>query len=140
MSEQIVENAPVRKREPVKLVGIGAELLEIAELAVKHSDGRLRIAYNEKDDTSEFDQMAEHFLKFDGQRLGDDLELYAFFGESKVGWDSVLPRFFEEYLLSIRNDLPESYTNASLMLCALGSLVYEDDILKRWHKLFESYN
>ena len=53
-------------------------LLAIAE-AMQTTD--IRLAYNEEDDSTEVNEEAAHFLKYNEKRVGRDIELYAFMGE-----------------------------------------------------------
>lgn len=126
----------IPRREPIKLEGKRAELLGIAEIAVQHSDGRLRLAFNEDDASEEFIGSAGRFLKLDGQRIGRDIELYGFLGDEIVDWQQTLVMFFEEIILPIRGVLPESYTNAGEALKTLGDSVYSGYRLKLWRKMF----
>lgn len=126
----------IPRREPIKLDGRRAELLKIAELAVQHSDGRLRLAYNEKDESDEFTRGAGRFLKLDGKRIGRDIEQYGFFGDSVAGWGEALVMFLEEVLLPFKNGLPKSYTKAAEALRTLGESVYPEDMLQQWRDLF----
>src|SRR3989338_10240222 len=96
----------IPRREPVKLEGKRAELLKIAELAVQHSGGRLRLAFNEEDESEEFIGGAARFLKLDGKRLGRDIELYGFMGDDIVGWRQTLPVVLEGSIFSLKGELP----------------------------------
>jgi len=73
------------KHEPMPLEGMRAALLGVAENAIAASDGRLRIAFNEEDQTEEFREEAQRFIKLDGKRLGRDIELYGFMGADIMG-------------------------------------------------------
>ncbi len=125
----------ISRREPIKLEGKRAELLRIAEIAVQYSGGRLRLAFNEEDDTEKFVGDAARFLKFDGNRLGRDIELYGFMGDIS-GWQQPLAMFFEEVLLPFKSLLSESYDKAGEALRTLGESVYPENILQQWRDLF----
>ncbi len=120
-----------------ELVGNGANLLRIAELAVERSDGRLRIVYNEEAETEEFDDSAQRFLKLDDKRLGRDIELYDWMGSDLIGWGQTLPTFLSEVLGQFAEDLPESYAIASEELKKLGETIYKGKLLDKWRKLFQ---
>jgi hypothetical protein len=122
-----------------ELEGKGAELLKIAELTAEASEGRLRIAIHEEDESEELDYSGGRFLKLDGKRLGRDIETYDFMGDIQEmgGWQAVLPMFLEEVLLQVQEDLPESYAVASQRLQALGELVYKGKQLEEWNELFK---
>lgn len=120
----------IPRREPVKLEGKRAELLKIAEITVQHSGGRLRLVFNEENESEKFVGDAAHFLKLDGKRLGRDIELYGFMGDDIVGWQQTLVMFLEEILLPLKGALPESYAKASEALRTLGKSVYPENILQ----------
>ena len=126
----------IPRREPVKLDSKRAELLKIAKLAVQHSGGRLRLAFNEEDETEGFVGGAARFLKLNGKRLGRDIELYGFMGDDIAGWQQTLAMFLEEILLPLKSELPESYAKAGEALRTLGGSVYPENILQQWHDLF----
>ena len=123
------------KHEPMPLEGMRAALLGVAENAIAASDGRLRIAFNEEDQTEEFREEAQRFIKLDGKRLGRDIELYGFMGADIMGWEALLPTFLEEVLLPIRRDLPDSYLQAAEKLQELGKEIYTPLRQKRWEEL-----
>lgn len=106
--------------EPIKLEGKKAELLRVAETAVQYSNGRLRIAFNEEDSSKGDVGNAARFLKLDENRLGRDIELYGFMGESLIGWQQAAMMFQAEVLLPIEGILPESYARANEILLKLG--------------------
>ncbi len=120
-----------------ELEGKGAELLKIAESAVEASEGRLRIAAHEEDESEAINYTGGRFLKLDGKRLGRDIELYAFMGEMSEGggWNAILPMFLEEVLLEFQRELPESYALSSERLQALGRSVYKGRQLQKWNEL-----
>lgn len=110
-------------------------LLGVAEAAIEASNGRLRIALHEEDQSDDFVPDAQRFLKFDEKRLGRDIELYGFMGDSAMGWQQLLPTFLEEVLLPIKSKLPDSYSRAATKLRELGEEVYPPDIQQRWAEL-----
>ncbi len=119
----------IPRREPVKLKGNQAELLKIAEIAAQHSDGCLRLAFNEEDENEKFVGGAARFLKLNGKRLGRDIELYGFMGDDIIGWQQTIAMFLEEILLPIKSELPESYAKAGEALRMLGESVYPTNII-----------
>ncbi len=124
------------RRESIKLEGKLAELFRIIEIAVQYSGGRLRLAFNEEDDSEEFVGAAARFLKLDGKRLGRDIELYGFMGDAIANWQQALAMFFEEIILPIKSVLPESYAKSGEELRLFGESVYPDTIIQRWRDLF----
>lgn len=125
-----------------ELEGKGAELLKIAKVAVEYSEGRLRLVHNEEDKSEDFVYVSGRFLKFEGERLGRDIEMYDFMGkiDEMGGWTTVLPMFLEEVLLQFKEELPVSYVKASERLKTLGEIVYEGERLKKWKRLFQKLN
>lgn len=130
------EKVIIPRKEPSKLEGKRAELLKIAEIAVEFSQGKLRIAYNEDDETDEFVGSAARFLKLDGKRLGRDIELYGFMGDGPVGWGATLAMFLEEVILPLKENILQSYVVAGEELRILGKSIYPEDLLGKWNKLF----
>lgn len=126
----------IPRPESARREGKRADLLKIAEVAVQYSDGRLRLAFNEEDDSEDFVGGAARFLKLDGKRLGRDIELYGFMDDSIAGWQQTLAMFLEEILLPLKSVLPESYTKAGEALRTLGESIYPDNILQQWRDLF----
>lgn len=120
-------NVVIPRREPRLLTSNVAELLKIAEIAVQHSGGRLCLLVH--------DGSAARFLRFDGEDLGRDIELYGLLGDV-AGWQQPLAMFLEETLLPIKKGLPESYAKAGEALRQLGESVYPKNLLKRWRDLF----
>lgn len=127
-SEHVQRPAPINDKR--------AELMKIAEMAVQCSDGCLRMAYNEEDESKDHVADAAHFLKLDEKRLGRDIELYGFMGDGPFGWEETLAMFLEEILLRLRNRCPESYEKAGDMLRTLGESVYSAEYIKLWRDLF----
>lgn len=127
----------IPRHEPIKLEGKSAELLKIAEVAVQHSAGRLRLAFNEKDDSEEFLGSAARFLKLDGKRLGRDIEIYSFINDTLTnGWGQTLVMFLEEIILPLKSTLPESYAKGGELLKSLGESVYPENVIQSWRDLF----
>lgn len=127
---------------PEKLKGNGAKLLRIAELAAQASEGRLRIATHEEDDSTTTTPNSGIFLKLDGKRLGRDFEIYALMGKvgealsEANGWRDVLVMFLNEVLIPVRKKLPGSYAVAGKRLQTLGASVYKGELLQDWNALF----
>ena len=110
------------------------DFLQIAKTIAEFSNGKIRIAFNEGDDSTESENEAAHFLKLNGKRLGRDVELYGFM--ASLSPEQALPDFFG-LLFFIKEECPESYKKASVQLKELGSKVYEGDILNEWNRLFD---
>lgn len=110
------------------------DFIKIAEAMVEKSGGRLRLAFNEDEKTSEPKATGVHFLKLNEKRVGQSMELYG--QRAMLFQDVTLPDFFE-VLLFIKIDCIESYNIGSKMLKDLGELVYKGELLKKWNALFE---
>lgn len=121
---------------PKVLIGNGAALLDIAELAVIHSEGRLRIAISENNEDDTFKPGAARFLKLDGKRLGRDIEQYDFMGRKATGWEMVLLSFLGEVVTPLKVVLPESYKHASAALKKLGLKIYRPEAHADWRACF----
>lgn len=113
-----------------------AILSSIADAIVLHSEGRIRLAFNEKDRTSECDPEAAHFLKLNEVRLGRDLEVYKFMGRM-MGWEFPILHFLEEVVLPLKSNAHESYTKASEALRELGEKLFPEERLADWRAIFE---
>ena len=122
--------------QPKRLEGNGAILLRIAEVAVAHSEGRLRIAISEEDDDEAFQPAAARFLKLNGKRLGRDIELYDFMGRAIAGWPIVVSDFLCEVILPLKAVLPVSFLHAGDELKRLGRSVLPPELHAEWDGLF----
>ncbi|OGF66408.1 hypothetical protein A3I27_00595 [Candidatus Giovannonibacteria bacterium RIFCSPLOWO2_02_FULL_43_11b] len=94
------------------------EFMKIAKLAVRHSGGQLRLAYQEQN-ASKKHMRVGHFLKLDQERLGADIETYSALVTTR-GWEPVLVKFFNDVLLQIEKRLPKAYEKATEALHGLG--------------------
>lgn len=109
------------------------DFLQIAKTVAEYSGGKIRLAFNESDNSTEKEMEAANFLKLNGKRVGRDIEVYGFM--SSFSPEQALPDFFE-LLLFIKSECPESFQEASSQLKELGSKVYEGSILNDWNGLF----
>lgn len=55
-------------------------MIEIAEVFAENSNGKIRLAYDEKDEATNKNG-SEHFFKLNGKRVGRDFESYTFDSE-----------------------------------------------------------
>ena len=101
---------------------------------VNVSEGRLRIAFKEADNSKKEEPEAAHFLKIDEQRLGRDLELYDLL--TLVGGPEQSLADFVNVVLVLKEKLPKSYEVGSQMLKDLGLKVYPVDLQKNWLEIF----
>lgn len=118
-----------------KIVDVSSQFRKIAEVAVLHSGGRLRLAFKESDSDESVNKHAGHFLKLDEKRFGWDIDFYctdAFFSGSEV----TLELFLREVIYPLRGVLPESYAKSCEALCTLGESVYTEDMLPKWRARF----
>ena len=77
-------------------------ILDFGYGIARASNGRIRVAHNELENSKDREIGAAHFLKLDEKRLGRDLELYGFMGEIE-GQKGVMIRLLEELCLPIKN-------------------------------------
>ena len=81
-------------------------LLDIAA-AIAMTNTDIRLAYNEENDSKGVNLEAAHFLKYKEERIGRDIELYAFMGEISSEME-MLCDFLNEviYPLKLQDSLP----------------------------------
>jgi len=115
-------------------------LLLICRLLVCRGEGRLRLAYAEKDETMDFDPEAQEHLKLDGKRLGRDIRVYGFMGRlSAVGEGTALGCFAEEILAPLKVARPEAFT-ATLPAIRKLSLFLVEELQQDWVNLWAEEN
>jgi len=86
---------------------VSSEFWDIIKEMINLSDGRLRLASAEKDDSNDPAFGVAHFLKLDGKRIGKDIEVYLFLGQCIAGWHSALDQFTKDMISPISGALPE---------------------------------
>jgi hypothetical protein len=95
-------------------------LMDIAKKIAFYSKGRARLAYGEKNESKETFWANAHFIKVDGKRVGQDIELFGC-EAGKVNWQLVFLKFFVDILLPIKESgLEDSYNIAAGSLKKLG--------------------
>lgn len=113
------------------------DLMAITKSLAEMTD-RLELVCQEEDDSKDFAEDANYFLKLDGKRLGRDIKLYEFFGNEIMGWERGLVFFLEEVILPLQ---PQGLTNCYKMgieaLDKLGQQVYTGKKLKEWDDLLQ---
>ncbi len=92
------------------------DIFELANVMVNASGGRLRVAHNEQDNSTDSQTEAAHFLKVDEKRLGRDLELYSFMSEI-MGWPALVATLLAELLLPIKSIGPVYDAGREILLC-----------------------
>lgn len=108
--------------------------MQIAKVIVKNSNGKIRLAFREKDFSNYQDEEARHFLKLDNNRISKDIELYGHMSvNDKLGHG--LPTFLL-FLFNIRTDCPNSYIEGCKLLKEIGDNIFEDKILENWDRIF----
>ncbi len=117
-------------------VDLSARLLAIAAKVVDAADGRVRLAHNEEDSTSDAQPEAAHFLKVDGERLGRDIEVYAFMG--RVDRDITAVADFLGGVALPLDDVLDPKAHAAIMADVeqLGADVCPEELLEGWRGLF----
>lgn len=101
-----------------------------------NSGGFIYIAKNEEDKSTKKELAAATFLKLHHERLGRDLELYAFMAKA-AHIEVMLVQVLEEVLLPIKHEgLTGSYKAASDIMKAWGSEVFDSNMVDAWQDLF----
>lgn len=111
------------------------ELMAMAIQIATYSDGRIRLVYEEQDESEDKDAQSAHFLKLDGRRLGRDIELYGMMSQVMC-WEETFVMFFEEVILPLREHAPSSYQKTSNLLMEAGLKVYPPELHQQWQKIF----
>ena len=92
------------------------------------------MASNEQDATNQIEKEAAHFLKYEGKRLGRDLELYTFMDEI-VGLPTLIAFLLEEIIFPIKK---EKWSKASSdYLKEWGIEVNKPENKEQWINLFD---
>jgi hypothetical protein len=109
------------------------DFMAIAKVMAEKSNGKIRIAHNEKDDSTDKEPEAAHFIKLNEKRISRDIELYRLM--ISVSEHQALADFIDP-ILAIKIDCPESFQEAASMLQELGKKVFTDTLLIDWNSLF----
>ena len=109
------------------------DFMPIARAMVRKSDGKIRLAYQEKNKSNFKDKEVGHFLKFNGERIGKDIEFYNAMS-IKYTTGHALPDFFL-ILLKIKYDCPSSYSVGVVMIKKIGNSLFKDQLLENWNNL-----
>ena len=119
----------------METIDLTNNFMQIAEIMVEKSNGKLRIAYQEKSATLGKDAEVGHFLKLNDERIGLDLEEYGHQSiNDKLGHG--LPNFLV-ILPKLRADCPESYYAGLISLKKIGDKIFRRPILENWDRYFE---
>jgi hypothetical protein len=122
-----------KETEPVDLT---ARLLALVGKIVESAGGKVRVALNEEDDSTEAQPEAAHFLKVEDKRLGRDIEIYGFMGEV-AGGASAVASFLEEVAIPLKGVLePDAHSQVMGDVEQLGDEVCPEDIRASWHAIF----
>jgi len=108
---------------------------QLAKIIAAFSGGKIRIAFQEEDDSTEKNIEAANFLKLNEERLARDIQVYGLM--AKISPEDALPSFLGEVLIPIKIECPESYEKAAVQLKEMGLRVYADDIINDWNGLFD---
>lgn len=109
-------------------------LMRLCETMVAASGGRLRIAKNEADATTDFDPEAQEHLKLDGRRIGRDIRLYNFMAE--VGGTGPAIADFALILMSIKQILPAAFEAVRADVIALD-VWFDESNREGWRGLWQ---
>ena len=113
------------------------ELLILAGIITGLSEGRVRVAVNEEDDTTQTQVEAAHFLKLDETRLGRDLEVYGFIGRV-AGNELALGDFVGEVIIPLRTSIPAVYDSVAPLAEQLGYEFLDAKYHQTWGAIFVS--
>ena len=105
-------------------------LLKWAETVAATSD-RLRIALNEEDNSTDPQPEAAHFFKMDEERLGRDLELYAFMSQIQ-GQGATLCDLAIEIAFPLRDSIPAAHERCKEFLAAQGRHIFDKERQAEW--------
>lgn len=115
-------------REEVK-----KKIFGLAECLVKESDGEIRLAFHEADESKTYEGEAAHFLKHNEKRIGRDLELYAFMSEV-AGIGDMLTRLLQEVLWKLK-EVVSAYGAAMEYMKLWGLDVFPEKLHKDWESI-----
>ena len=111
------------------------DFMHIAEVMVEKSNGKLRIACQEKSTTRGKDDEVGHFLKLNEERICRDIEDYGIQSvKDKLGHGI---HDFLVVLPKVRADCPESYHEGLIALKKIGDKIFKGRILENWDRYFE---
>lgn len=111
------------------------DLIQIAMNMVEASNGRLRLAQGEEDESRQLQPEAATFLKLDERRFGRDLELYNFLG-TVTGQGHALSYVAEEIVLPLRSVCRESYFVGADAMKVIGRKYLEGAHLVSWLEIW----
>jgi hypothetical protein len=110
------------------------KLMAMATTLANDPSSRLRVAFQEEDESEAKAVDANRFLKLDGRRVGRDIKTYAFM--AKLGnWETTLCDVFAEIFMPLQTEGLASYPEALKMLQELGHEVYEPEKHAEWDQL-----
>lgn len=111
-------------------------LIEIAKAAAENSGGKLRLAYNEEDETTDKTSEAGHFFKFEEKRLHGtrDIEMYGFMCEI-AGNDFALAEFAQSMGIIKTVGLHDSWEAVRHDCANLSEFISEGNF-SQWRDLF----
>jgi len=115
-------------------VNIKDKIFDFAQCVVDNSSGKIRMVFNEEDKTDQEDKTAAHFLKYNDERLGRDLEIYAFMNEI-MGTPMLLAYLLEEIILPIKKD--DRSKISSDYLKEWGAEINKPENVNAWIALFQ---
>lgn len=105
----------------------------LSKVMAKNSEGKLKFVYREEDNSKKKDHESSHFLKYKGERLGRDSEVYAFM--AIISAEQALPDFLE-IVISLSVECPDSYRIGFSFMKELGKKVYDEELIQGWNRIF----
>ena len=112
------------------------ETIQALADAMVAKDSKLRIAFNEANDTKAHEPEAQHFLKAHETRLGRDFKLYAFMAKVE-GEEDLTVMLLEELVLPLETLAPEAYKAGLSYLREQGSVF--GDKQSAWEDMIDSF-
>jgi len=114
--------------------GIKDKIFNFARCVIETSNGKITMAFNEENKTTQVNREAAHFLKYNDKRIGRDLELYAFINEV-VGTPVLLTYLLDEIIFRIKKE--KWSKTSSDYLKEWGFEVNKQENRDAWIKLFD---
>lgn len=110
------------------------ELMNIVKTIADKSEGMIRLAFNEKDESIEYDPESGHFLKLQGARIERDIEIYTEVMGRFCSWEFALSEFLDE-LFAIKPFCKESFKKEARCCVILPNMF----MIQKCTKSFANY-
>ncbi len=84
-------------------MNIKDKIFDFAQCVIDTSDNKIRMSFKEEVKTKQVDRAAAHFLKYNDERLGRDLEIYVFM-DKVMGTAMMVVHLLQEIILPIKKE------------------------------------